>query len=67
MVQPVKLRKYLGPHLHIMGKVIAKLYLTHDSYANKVNAQVEKMIKTQLLISSDYQRVKSEADKAAIS
>jgi hypothetical protein len=46
--------------------LLMKLYPTHERYVNKVNAQVDKLVKARLITASDGQRIKNEATKATI-
>jgi hypothetical protein len=46
--------------------LLKKLYPNHDNYVNKVNAQVDELVKARLLTRSDGQRIKNEAAKAAV-
>jgi hypothetical protein len=46
--------------------LLTELYPTHDSYVNKVNAQVDVLVKDKLLTKSDGQRIKNEAAEAAV-
>ncbi len=46
--------------------LLKELYPTHEEYVEKVNAQVDKMVKDRLITKPDGQKIKTEAANAAI-